>query len=118
MKDLSPLAFPPLHGVAGHRLPTARNRSLVGTSLGALVLLAVALSSQLLFGGVTGAQLADGVLWIADAPSFGATAFVLLCVVFAVSPVASFFAVGGADEGASIGAQVEPVKLAPRTPLR
>ncbi len=114
MKDLRPLVYPPMYQVASHRIPSSRNRSLVGTSIGLLVLLAVALSSPLLFGGVTGAQLADGVLGIADAPTFGATAFVVLCIVFAVSPVASLFAVGGEAGDASVGPRTEPVELSPR----
>jgi hypothetical protein len=76
--------------------------SIVGGGIGLLVFLAVALLPSLLYGGVAGLQLANGIFGVPGAPAFGFNAVILLGVVFAVTAVASLFVALGAVAGAFV----------------
>jgi hypothetical protein len=85
-----------------HNMKSLNVSTVVGASIGLLVFLAVALLPSLLYGGVAGVQLANGVFGGSYAPTFGVNAFIVFGIVSAVTAVASLFAALGAVAGALV----------------
>jgi hypothetical protein len=93
-------------------VPGLNTFSIVGASIGLLVLLAVALLPSLLYGGVAGLQLANGIFGVPNAPTFGFNAGIVLVVV---SAVATLFVALGAVAGAFVDVLTRATCSRPRS---
>jgi hypothetical protein len=89
--------------------------SFVGAGVALLGFLAVALLPSLLYGGVAGLQLANGIFGVPDAPTFGFNAVIVLVVVSAVTAVASLFMALGAVAGAFVDVLTRATCCRPRS---
>jgi hypothetical protein len=76
--------------------------SIVGATIGLLLFLAVALVPSLLYGGVAGVQVANGVFGAPNASELGVNAFIVLGIVCAVATVSSLSVALGAAAGAFV----------------
>ena len=94
--------------------PQNKSFALVGSGVGLVTFLAVALLPSILYGGYAGLLLAGGIVGTPVQATFLVRALIVFGMVLGVTGIASLFAVMGAVAGAAVGALTGAVAPAKR----